>query len=142
MWKKLENEINSFLDLMSLIQISGDFQIFHNIAIPEDGVSLPAEDNSSFHPLSWLHVKNIFPFKLQFTEHTDSLATSAVLFFLHVNNQSGNRIHQGGLSCTIGSKNTHNLPITDLYVEVVQSQGIFEKDHQSFNGKHLFHLRN
>ena len=46
-------------------------------------------------------LNDVFPFKFQFTEHTDSLASSSVFLLLHVKDQTRDRIHQGSLSRTV-----------------------------------------
>jgi len=77
-------------------------------------------------------VKDIFAFKFYLTQDGNSFASPSIFFFLDVNHQTRNRIHQSRLPGAVGAENTHHLFFMDLQAEVVDGQGIFEKTMRFF----------
>ena len=93
------------LDLMT-----GNFQIFDHIAFRKYRMPLPGENHSLFNPFVGLVPGNIFAFEDDLAVDVDSFAAFALFLDLHVDDESGNCVHQGGFAGAVGTDNTDDFP--------------------------------
>jgi hypothetical protein len=109
--------------------VPGDLKVLHNIAFWEYRVALTAQDDPQLHPFRGIKGGDFLSLVKDFTKDCNSFSSASLLFDPHINDQAGQRIHQGSLPSAVGAYHTPEFLFRKVYAEVIEGQSVLKKYH-------------